>query len=42
MGSGKDNEQEMSTRKREISGMMEGVYSRRGHLGEQGKSQKCK
>jgi len=30
----KDNEQEMGMRKREIPGMMEGMYSRREYLGE--------
>jgi len=38
----KDNEQEMGMRKRKIPSTMEGMYSRRGHLGEQGKSQKYK
>ena len=38
----KDNKQEIGMRKRKIPSMMEGMYGRRGHLGEQGKSQKCK
>ena len=42
MGGRKNNKQEIGTRKREIHGMMEGMYSRKEHLGEQGKSQKRK
>ena len=42
MGSEKDNEQEMAMRKREIPGMMEGMYDKRRHLEEQGKSQEYK
>jgi len=38
----KDNEQEMGMRKKKIPSMIEGIYSKKRHLGEQRKSQKYK
>ena len=42
MGGRENFKQEKNKRSREVFSMMEGVYSRGGHMGKKGESEECR